>query len=555
MLDIVGAGSRLSRYRELTRNSGEWKLDSHGEWYNSGYYGWGDGIYVANRRDVQIESIGYTLRGNWTQPGTEFWYGPYYVPPGIGIALYPYDLDNADGDNNFATGPDLVITRDERTRYIWRDEDGNPLPETGEQIVMPYPKNGVIFAEGNIRIKGTLPPGVQLTVVSGATIYIEGNVLKYPGGQPGEVKDSAVALLATDYVCVNTTQFFGPVKEVPFPGPGSSFFDISPTSSFWFGFSFGADPSQAYPQAMPVALYVRHTAAQGGASYMNMLVNWPPTEAQLAADPFYSFYRFGFGPPWATTPGMEYIYPLADVGAWWDTPGRAAVQQYESWEHQVFKLLPVTNGAYVVHTNPGVENRIAFQLDQNLVLPVAPQDYYLSRAAIQPMDIRIEALTYAQNKSFFIIPGEWFNPDPDDTPDNLARRLTPAGGIEPRWPFYGQPLDVRVVIHGAVSENLTAAIGDSSAWMEKWGWIPPRHGSSPDAEDETKGYRTPLDPAEPDGRQIGLTFIYDQLLSHPVAETAPGVFAPLRSDGYGRTLPIVPRLPVSPQLIYFGEPM
>ena len=50
---------------------------------------------------------------------------------------------------------------------------------------MPYPGNGVVFAEGNIRIKGTLPPGVKLTVVSGATVYIEGNILEFLPLRPG----------------------------------------------------------------------------------------------------------------------------------------------------------------------------------------------------------------------------------------------------------------------------------------------------------------------------------------------------------------------------------
>lgn len=554
-LDSIGVSGRLSRYRELTRNSGEWRLDSRGDWYNTGYYGWGEGIYVDNVRDVQTESVGYTMRADWTQPGSsQFWHGPYYDPPGITVVILPYDVNDNDPNHGPADGPDIIITRDERDRYIWRDKDGNVLPETGEQIVMPYPKNGVLFAEGNIRIKGTLAPGKQLTVVSGGTIYIDGSILKYRDpNNPGVIgEDCSIALLAADYVCVNTTQFFGPLKEVPFPGPGSGFFDVSSTSSFWFNFAFGDDVARYTRggKAVPVELFVRHSAAPGGAAYMNMLVNWPSSSPAAANNPYYSFYEFAL-PGWANTPSRQFIYPLGDPQAW---PGRYGSQQYESWEHQVFGLSQGAGVGYDLNLVPGSENRIGFQLDQSTNQPSAPQDYYISRAAVQPMDVQIEAIIYAQNKSFFVIPGEWFNPDPDDLqsnpPDapNMQRRAADPS-IDPRWPFYGQPLDVRITIRGAVSENMPASVGDTSAWMEKWGWIPMEHGNSGEVTGE---YRPSLDPGSADfGKRLGLTIIYDGLLSHPVRS---GSLIPLRVDEYGRPLPIAPKLPVSPQTIYMGKP-
>ncbi len=549
-LDAVGVSGRLSRYRELTRNSGEWRRDPQGNWYNTGYYGWGDGIYIDNTRDIQEESVGYTLRSDWTQPGeSQYWHGPYYDPPGITVVLLPYDSDGADRDGDgVIDGPDILITRNERDRYIWLDRNGAPMSETGEQMTMPYPKNGVLFAEGNIRIKGMLAPGKQMTVVSGGTIYVDGNILKYRNPQTGEIApDCSAALLAEDYVCVNTTQFFGPMKEVPYPGPGSGFFDVSPTSSFWFTFAFGEHPA-AYNRR--VELLVRHTAAPGGATYMNMLVNWPPTDAQLSGSPYYSFYQFNLA-GWAASVPMRYIYPLGDAAAW---PAKFSSQQYESWEHQVFGLWPISAGEYDFRVLPGVENRIGFQLDQSLRLPSGAQDYYVSRAIVQPMDVRVEAMMYAQNKSFFVIPGEWVNPDPEDLrgnradAPNMVRRL-PDGPTDSRWPFYGQPPDVRIVISGAISENLAASVGDSSAWMGKWGWIPIEHGSSGEL---TEAYRPPLDPNTPnDERRKGLTIVYDELLSHPLF---PGTTDALRRDEFRRPLPIAPRLPVSPQTIYIGRP-
>jgi hypothetical protein len=116
------------------------------------------------------------------------------------------------------------------------------------------------------------------------------------------------------------------------------------------------------------------------------------------------------------------------------------------------------------------------------------------------------------------------------------------------------------VIYGAVSENVAAPIGDSSAWMAKWGWIPPKHGSS---SVTTVNYRNPLDPTDTagqtnrsDGTQIqqqGLTFIYDSTLSCPLTDTSNPT-ARIRYDDYDRTLPLTPKLPVSSQLLYFGSP-
>ncbi|MCL6518599.1 MAG: hypothetical protein K6T99_02090 [Armatimonadetes bacterium] len=546
LIDALGTASRVTRYRELTRNSGEWKQTRQGEWYNTGYYGWGKGIYIANFRDVQTESEGYTLRANWTQPGTEYWNGPYYTPPAVTITLFPYDLDNADNDNKPETGPDIVITRDERTRYIWRDRDGNPLPATGEQIIMQYPENGVIFAEGNIRIKGVLPPKVQLTVVSGATIYIDGNILR----NPAEPDESAIALLAEDYVCVNTTQFFGPAREVPLPNPGAEHFDVSPKSSFWFSFTFGADPARAYPN-IPVRLYARHTAAPGGASYINLLLNYPPNQAEVNSNPYYSFYMFN---PSANLVPLRYVYPLGDMIL---NPNTYWTQQYDEWECAAFPLEISYPGNkspnYAIWGLPGKENYIGFQLDQSMPFGTGTQDYYLSRAFIQPLDIRIEALIYAQNKSFFIIPGPWMNPDPTDTEENFRRLGHRPPGTNPFWPFYGQPPDIRIIVYGSISENLPAPIGDSSAWMEKWGWIPPEHGTSGEFVD---AYRPPLDPNQngKTDKRAGLTFVYDDQLSYPYVAISPTQEIPVRCDEYGRVLPLLPKLPVSPQMLYMGEP-
>ena len=564
VIDTVGPAGGLGRYRDLTRNSGEWRQDANNNWYNTGYYGWGEGIYLDNKLDIQPESSMYTLKGNWSKPGSQYWNGPYYTPPGINIYLLDRDITN---DNI----PDIIITHDNgpgQPMFNWFDANGDLIPSAGERMVVPYPKNGVIFAEGNIRIKGTLPPSAvvggpqysnQLTVVSAGTIYVEGNILKYyrdGQGIPTNQKNSAISLLARDNVCVNTTQFFAPSSEVLSAGSGGEYFEVTPDKAFWMNFSFGDDGVDLvdgsgrviFGQDLPVNLYVRHTSPiDYGMSYINMLVNYPPSEADKANDLYASVYKFYDNNP--ATP-QSYIYPLGDA---------ASNQKEPGWEYAVFPL--VANGttfndsAYRFYNGPGEYNSIAFQLDQSVTQNTGALNYYISRAAAMPCEKKIEALMYAQNGSFYVISGEWFNPDPNDT--RAAYDAMPAAqrsrpiGVNDEWPFYGEPIDVRITVYGAVSENLPAPVGDTIDWMEKWGWIPEQHGVS---GEDTKPYRHPIHPGNVnDPVRKGLTFIYDPMLSNPKLSPVIGQFQPIRKDEYNRPLPVTPKLPVSTSLLFYGQ--
>jgi uncharacterized protein YodC (DUF2158 family) len=575
VVNAPGPAQSLSRYRDLTRNSGVWQQDSSKTWYNTGFYGWGDGIYINNPDDVQKESNLYTLAGNWTQPGSQFWVGPYYNPPGISIQLTPYNLDN-----NGTAGPEMIITHDSapgQPKFNWYDANGNLMPGSGERMIMPYPKNGVIFAEGNIRIKGMLPPNVQLTVVSGATIYVDGSVMKYPYSvaptdpnftastllSDGQ-KTGGVALLATDYVCVNTTQFFQPAGQVMEAGAGGDYIEVTPDNSFWMNFSSSVDDSAAYGSNTAVKLFVRHTAApDSGGTFVNMFINYPASTANLNTNPLYSLYSFTASAPSARA---DVIYSMHNdptlVSA--NYPNYAT-QQYPGWECASWQLAPSSqiNLNYNYSSRPGIYNLIGLQVDQSFQAGQGIQDYLLSRVAVQPCDIRIEALMFAQNHSFFVIPGEWFNPDPDDTYVNYAKNnnLRPLGTSDD-WPFYGQPLDCQVTVYGAISENVPASIGDSSSWMEKWGWIPFCHGVP--KSNYQVSYRSPLDANFQDSnnpdvslqnKRQGLTIIYDGQLSYPrFTVTSFGTDAQIRPDPYNRTLPLIPKLPVSPQTLYTGKP-
>lgn len=544
LIDSSNTPTKVPRYLSLTRDSGAWVQRSDGRWVNSGRYGWGRGVYIDNRGDLQPESEtlfgGYTPPADWMKPNNkmrEWWKGPYYIPPGVVIILNPYDTD---GDGK----PDITITRTDttsggRSRAVWRNAIGEPMYDKGSTITIPYPcedetlnlsdwgapqqngqdikfnRNGVIYAEGNVRIRGMLAPGKKLTVVSGGIIYIEGNLLKYRDPQ-GNVDDtSAIALLAKNYVCVNTTQFTSLLTSVGATSFGSDsgtgdppyhlIITPEPGTSFLASFSFGPDTGS---NSVTPMLFIRE-AGQYGPSYINMWLN--RTLLDL----------------WGNVPGMPppYVYGVGDP--------RYQLQPWEEGSgvlpgvfHQVVWPLSggFTKGA--LNFDVGIPNIFEIALDQS---SYTRNNYLLGAFTIQPMDIRIEAVIYAQERSFYVLPGNWFNQNPED----YVGAARPKG-TDPRWPYFGQPLDIKITIDGAITENFPAPPSDVNEWYSKWSNIPAEYGSSG------------LPTAHP---HDGLTFMYDPKVGWPVR----GNGTPIRTDAYGRALPITPCLPVCESLVYYGE--
>ena len=566
LVDQPDPTNTTTRYRLLTLNSGDRIKDLNGDWINLGRCGWGRGVYINNLQDRQSDSEtlpgAYTVRADWLKPNSPlstYWKGPYYVPLGAIITLHPTDTD---GDGQ----PDFTITRTDTAgsigeKAVWRDAGGNPRPDWGQTVTMAYPDavdgrdvptglpppndfkhidgNGVIYAEGNIRIRGMLPPGMQLTIVSNQNIYIEGNILKYrapdAADQPGYETDPyrgadntcGLALLARENICVNTTQFFSPLTSISADDVGSDAgaglppFHVvvtnDPYSQLRCAFEFG--PHESDNGTTPPSswmLFLRH-AGQYGPSYINAwlnpssnLDNWGILWLNDVFDGLPP-HVWGIGDP-------NFLKPDRGIGS--------------SFVGDVFHL----NGAINDDLDIGIgaPNLLQIGLDQTTY---TRNNYLMGGLAIQPMDIRIEAVLYAQEGSFFVIPGNWFNPNPSDVP---AEFRSPT--VDPKFPYFGQPLDIRIIVDGAVSENMPAAISDVGEWMSKWGSIPPEYGSS--------GIAT----AHPNE---GMTFLYDDHVGWPVVEDPgnPGTFKPIRFDAFGRALPIAPKLPVSGSLIYFGEVM
>ncbi len=255
----VDPDTGISRYIESTRESG--KLAGNG---NSGRFGYGQGVYVNNFSDRQIpaDEQGRAQVGtsesqafDWLNPNNgqagSGWQGPFYVPRGSYVELVN------DG---------FYITRDSRapaSEGFWNGPDGNePVDSTGAQVqtgtiryrlgfgtdglvhiintFTPDPANpgraidinatptgttfqdgpifdGVLYFEGNVRVRGVIPLDAQLTLVSNATIYIEGSITKGvtnpDGSRLNRPTKSMLMLIAHDYVAINTTQFFGPAAN------------------------------------------------------------------------------------------------------------------------------------------------------------------------------------------------------------------------------------------------------------------------------------------------------------------------------------------------------
>jgi len=563
-IDLVDPATNVNRYWNMTRNSGALVGGR-----NSGLYGFGRGIYINNRADVLRQPGlfgGPTVRSEFLRlVDSRNWQGPYYVPPGAIIRL------NANG---------FTI---QLTRGRWRAPNGSPtnavtmvctyLPDGRLQqdlldpslnkaaVGLPFVTEftGVIYAEGNIRIRGVIPRGRQLTVVSGGNIFIEGNLMKprLPIGLPDET--STIALLAKENIVVNTTLFIDPDlsaeagtwneqdASLDFPSWHRA---LQPAQRQSFLFSSSVQLLNYFSNLFPhgLKLLVRHAAVDNQQTSILLHVNYPLRDTNGNGVLDEDLYRFPGGVLDAF--GLPTIYSVNASGV--------------NYEHLVLELIrnvapfnpnPPTHptnprSEYLLNNPPGAENRLTFEVNSGWGNAPA-NEYRLSRVAVVPMDIEISALMYAQEGSFVVIPGEWFNTDPRDT---FPREVAPSSVDQtlrrqlynvtsPFYPFYAQPLDIRIVIRGAIAENLPWAIQDQGEWLKKWGWIPPQYGNSgiPIPSWHLRDSRNPA---------VVLPMGYNLVMEYDPAFTSAGV---VRVDQYGRRLPPMPRLPVCPGLLYVGE--
>ncbi len=562
LMDAPDPATSLPRYKALALASPPRFDPSTGVAYTGTQIaanGYGRSIYINNAGDIQPDSTqiggGTTLTDEWLNttnaatPGTfGGWNGDLYDPIGVNITLGTQTALIKGTTQKFA-GIRLTRSDAQGEALAWKDPSGNALtgvaPDGTSQSTMYISYDSLnasndlstvvsgdnlnndvlIYAEGSVRVHGIASPDNvprHITIVTNGTAYIDGNVLK---GTP----DSSITILAHDYVCVNTTQFTaGPQQDTgaaltPAKVTGSdSFYSFSvPTDILVQELEFGlpsptqqvgtATASPTLPAAYPsLALYVSAQAESGSAS---------------------------------TTQADFNIVNAAGTNIYSSSPSFGA---------QTRSVFPISYATFPNVASLRQSDVVQLQINQDAA---AAAQLLMERVAVLPMDIRIEAVMYAQTRSFFVIPGPSFNSDASDTLDTFDGSVTAGnpGGTRPLntdslFPLYGQPIDMKIVIDGAISESRPADINAQTAWMLRWGWIPQFHGSMIGLNN------VPAEPAGHPGR-IGLQMIYNPQAGYPYnpLDSNPLNRYYLRSDQYGRPLPFSPRLPVSTGLLYAGE--
>lgn len=642
----VDPQNRQDRYLTQTRESGQ---VVNGR--NTGRWGLGRGTYVdsAERGNTDSEDqraiagAVKALTSDWLNPNnaaSQGWKGPYYIPIASYMKLLP------DG---------FEVTRDSRSRSpFWRAADGSNTNKAKARFrirTVEYPTgsgkfvpmilnsimnaglvgrpgnsltdddfrqfgqvfNGVVYFEGDVRVRGVIPTDQQLSVISMGTIYVEGSVVKGVVNEFGTVLNrpsrSAIMLAARDNVCVNTTMFFGPTagqrvdekNENAVPDTPNPFelkledpeiimeaqFLLDPNTPSALGGNPN-NPTTWQPYAnhyvttggnanIPASMLISSSADDNGPAFVSVDIA-PGSYSLIGNWGFYLFPRNVFfgGNPHKFNAADEFFIGVNNIPVY--GIGNPLLNSYPKFETIEFPLVNNTfnyTNRQLVPANGSIGNFVLGVQDPTLVRVrmngignIPMKNYLAARTAITPSDIRIEAAMYAEDGCFFVIPGNWFNTTTQDSRRNWMDRTagTVYGGLTddqanerrfelfghtPSVPFYAEPLDVKISIFGAISENMPAPISAQAEWLKKWGWIPRLIGSTglriPTSH--TSGFDPNVVPTLPN-----LIMTYDpSFASASVWDASTNTTIPIRTDENGSVLPPMPRLPVSPTLAYFGE--
>lgn len=582
----LGEGvTNFERYKRLTRDSGDVVSDA-GTFVNNGQWGYGRGIYIDNFTDIQFNHDIQALIDDWqrptgstgTPPPDSGWNALFttYAPPAVEIEFLPQELPAAEyvtGLDPSAVGagqvwwpyheagqPGIRITRHDST---WRIPEGlNAGQDSGQRtIVVDYPtpwldgtddtvRHPLIVTEGNVRVSGQLPPAMNtagdvtraydMIVVSGGTIYIDGQLLApndYLTTAVPDAFNTRVALLARDCVCLNATRIvpqdtFGTAPAVPDdplnPADPNKHWELAPGSDGrgYSMFYWGDEPVGA-----SAALVVRQAAADPGPSGVSLTM-WD----ELTAD--YTAYDFVDGDPSTPTlaPPMNdttfTLVPPATVYPDGSNPpqlwGVAAIAPDWAPYREAAAGLP-WDLAGLIDPTPGLKNALVLRhSDPNI--GAGSTSYWLKRWKIAEynddglpvgaINARVNAAVFAEHGCWYVLTPGYFDPELD------ARdpETTVADVIENRRYNY------RVTFIGTIAENFTASVEAARDWTDKL-----------------------AHPAEYDGsgnldRWGTIEYVFDDTLrlvrfhstvtdpTHPAANQ-----------------PRLPLLPVSPDLVYYGD--
>lgn len=255
----IDTGEGLERYRNLTRFSPSLSGSP-----STSLYGNGQGIYIDNVEDRERIYAGTALRDMTQTELVNMWVSrplhdpliatPTFLPPNdymrTGAPLSPVSTTASLEQQHIRgwVGPDefrargveielvpgasttapatLLITRDSHddgptnvlggvVAKTWKDQTTGASQSGVYTRAFPWPANGVVFAEGNVRIRGDAKYAPRsLTVVSMGNIYIEDSLNAddaaddVPNGvKPGSPRK--VLLIAKKNVVMNPTRVLG----------------------------------------------------------------------------------------------------------------------------------------------------------------------------------------------------------------------------------------------------------------------------------------------------------------------------------------------------------
>ena len=575
VMDAIDPFSSLPRYRALTEQSAVvGTMDAQTVNGATAAQGYGRYTYIDNFSDLQSESS-EPLPTQWIDEGgsSPGWgNNDIYDPAGVNIAFGP----QTESDGVTYGGYGYRITRNDKSagsQVYFHDVDGNATDSSGTgknqtTLTVLYSDLGadstslgseandiIIYAEGNVRLRGSVSADPadpiataidkaprHVTIVTNGTAYIDGSLLK---GHP----DSSITVLAHDYVCVNTTQFFVGKTVSPFPTATLS----QPTGSGTGGavphfvsvaISTGTNNStvlQEFSMGLPhgltpTSVYNGATVYGGDAQYLYLSAQAGSAVSGTSPD---------------CEPTVNFANPLgtsiAALAVGTIQLGNGTIPE-PTMVHNTFALPGLATAT------PTPTLLFEMQVPATNSAGQANLPMNLERSAVLPGDVRIEAVLFAQTKSFFVIPGPWFNSNSLDSILTYVNNagVSPGGGtiyhgtgatpFMDRYPFYGQPVDLKITIAGSIVEANTADIGAQAKWMEHWGWIPQFHGS---LSTELNGHDNGSG-----GPATGFTIIYDPSEGTPYDFGAGGYY---RTDSNGNPLPFAPALPVCPGLVYEGE--
>ncbi len=590
-----GSGKRANFYRALTRDSGPVVTLTGGATVNLGNYGFGRGIYVDNKADVQfVDRRGNhdidALMDEWMQDFSQGqfsaensgWNATYtmYTAPGVEMTLYSSEAAALEGGRLGATNapptntttvwwpnhipgePGIKLTRSDGT-WLYYDSLNGRIANSGEYtLYLDYPQypNQVVFAEGNVRVHGILPRrnvnpnnlrDYNLTVVSGGTIYIDGQILSPQdelgrntgsgvapapgfGGPIPDEYNSKIALLARDSVCLNATRIVpqstsGQVSAAP-DDPFNPMYDeqhweLTPdvTGAIFSQWRFG-EPLLAGNR---VGLATVQSAGDPGPAAINMNVyngaTWSAysfgATAGLNANKFYFLQPGLCSPPCPNVdttlaPDWTQPYSAANPVLPWEITGSLGGSNAGSLK-----------AAAITAADPALPG-----------LGGGPTEYriktwkvYETNAAGEPVGsvhAKVNALIYAENGCWFVIPGRFFD---ERQSGNLARGFR----------RYNYDISVR----GCITEAFHAEPEKVREWSDKWSYPAPGGGWLTLRYEYDESIRNTRDP-----RALRPTTLAGSIRYTDAASPTVLSFATPRGN-----MPVLPCLPVSDELIFYGE--